>query len=535
MNYLCITVRWLDDRYHGKNADGGPEWPPSPLRLFQALLASAYRRSPDTDAFLRSFLWLQNQSMPEPIIIAPCVQPGRPFTRFVPNNDSDVKFDRQDRLAAKAVRPTLLLESSPIHYVWELPDPLTADARHCAAELCEIARSITTFGWGVDMAAGTGSLVSIDDLASLPGERWLPNRDRGGVTLRVPSPSTLSALMNRHYLFVSRLQNGCFTDLPPLDESAFRVVGYSRATDPIQRPLAAFSILKTDLSGFRAFDTARRSLTVAGMLKCAAKLAAKGAGRDEDFINSFILGHGRDRCPSADGSQEKDFSSSQGDAHITVGAHRFAYLPLPTIAFRGDDKARAVGSIRRALLTTFAEGYGREIAWSRLALSGEMLIDENTHQPVAVLSTIPANDGIVANYIQPSSTWATVTPVVLPGYDDPAHYRRRLKHGVEAKEQRELLDKLYSRTDALLRKAITQAGLSQELADHAHLEWRKAGFWPGADLADRYGVPQHLKRFPRVHVRIQWRDAQDKPVSIPGPICLGGGRFYGLGLFAAEK
>jgi CRISPR-associated protein Csb2 len=98
-----------------------------------------------------------------------------------------------------------------------------------------------------------------------------------------------------------------------------------------------------------------------------------------------------------------------------------------------------------------------------------------------------------------------------------------------------LLDKLYSRIEALLRKAIMQAGFSQELADHANLEWRKVGFWAGAELADRYGVPQHLKCFPRFHVRIQWRDAQNKLVSIPGPICFGGGRFYGLGLFASAE
>jgi CRISPR-associated protein Csb2 len=51
-------------------------------------------------------------------------------------------------------------------------------------------------------------------------------------------------------------------------------------------------------------------------------------------------------------------------------------------------------------------------------------------------------------------------------------------------------------------------------------------------LAERYGVPDHLKRFPRLHVMIQWRDAQGNPIQIAGPICIGGGRFYGLGLFA---
>jgi CRISPR-associated protein Csb2 len=96
-----------------------------------------------------------------------------------------------------------------------------------------------------------------------------------------------------------------------------------------------------------------------------------------------------------------------------------------------------------------------------------------------------------------------------------------------------MLARLSNRIDGLLRKAIVQAGFPEELADRAELEWRKVGFWPGTDLADRYGVPDHLRRFPRFHVKIQWRDARGNAVEVPGPVCFGGGRFYGLGLFAA--
>ena len=58
---------------------------------------------------------------------------------------------------------------------------------------------------------------------------------------------------------------------------------------------------------------------------------------------------------------------------------------------------------------------------------------------------------------------------------------------------------------------------TQTLADNADLEWRKAGFWPGTDLASAYGVPNHLKRFRRFHVRLEWRDTQGKPLPISGP------------------
>ena len=36
-DYLCITVRFLQPYSHGRGDGGEPEWPPSPLRLFQAL------------------------------------------------------------------------------------------------------------------------------------------------------------------------------------------------------------------------------------------------------------------------------------------------------------------------------------------------------------------------------------------------------------------------------------------------------------------------------------------------------------------
>jgi CRISPR-associated protein Csb2 len=125
--------------------------------------------------------------------------------------------------------------------------------------------------------------------------------------------------------------------------------------------------------------------------------------------------------------------------------------------------------------------------------------------------------------------------VVLPGYDDPSHYRRRLKNNFDANNQKLWLNKLHDRIDALIRKAIGQAGFSDTLKQHAIIEWRTSGFWPGTNLASRYGVPNHLQKFSRYHVLIQWRDANDHPIQVPGPICIGGGRFYGLGLFAGEN
>jgi CRISPR-associated protein Csb2 len=524
-----LSIRFLDPAFHGRRNSDEPEWPPSPLRVFQALVAAAAARrrvdplAPHTRTALE---WLEQQAVPA--LITPASATASGYRLSVPNNAMDIVAKAWCRgvdtnsgdanpathRTMKTVRPTLLVGDDVVHYLWPLADPLTDEVHRYVEELADIARSVVALGWGVDMVVGHGAIVSDEQAKALQGERWLPTTDAADDGLRVPKPGTLANLIYRHERFVKRLGANGFTAPPPL--SVYDAVLYRRATDQRIRPVAAFSLLKLDASGFRAFDTARRALTVAGMMRHAAKVAAESAGWDELKINAFILGHG---------------DSKDAAEHIAVGPRRFAYLPLPTLEGRGEGNARVVTSVRRVMLSSFADDCGAEMAWARRALSGCELVDEDKQRPVALLSLIPENERVVRHYTQPAASWATVTPVVLPGYDDPAHYRRRLKRRVSAEEQKQLLDRLDQRVDTLLRKAIAQAGFSQVLSDHAEVEWRKVGFWPGTDLADRYGVPDHLKRFPSVHVRLHWRDAQGRAVQVPGPVCFGSGRFYGLGLF----
>jgi CRISPR-associated protein Csb2 len=159
-------------------------------------------------------------------------------------------------------------------------------------------------------------------------------------------------------------------------------------------------------------------------------------------------------------------------------------------------------------------------------------VNEGSGEIVAVMSLTPLSDPTVRAYLRPAAEWATVTPVVLPGYDDPGHYRRRADQETDATVRRRLLEKLGARIDGLLRKSLAQAGWPEELARHAELEWRSTGFLPGVQSARRYGVPKHLRKYSTLHVRLRWRDAQGRLVALPGPLCIGAGRFYGLGLMA---
>ena len=67
----------------------------------------------------------------------------------------------------------------------------------------------------------------------------------------------------------------------------------------------------------------------------------------------------------------------------------------------------------------------------------------------------------------------------------------------------------------------------------AELDWRSTGFWPGTAHAAKYAVPEQHRRYRRLHVGITWRSSDGQIVKVPGPICIGGGKHSGLGLFAA--
>jgi CRISPR-associated protein Csb2 len=215
---------------------------------------------------------------------------------------------------------------------------------------------------------------------------------------------------------------------------------------------------------------------------------------------------------------------------------RLLFLPLPSIQPRGQGKAEVVSSINRVLLTV--HGAMKRDDFYRLArrLDGLELIDEKSGAPTALLSRRPNSEPLTSRkYLAESATWATVTPVILPGYDDPRKLRQRLREnsGLTAAEKNALLAKLDDRIDSLLRKALRQAGYSEGITTHAVIDWRDSGYWPGTDLASRYMTGDQHRRFRKLHVLIQFRDANGQSLQIPGPICIGGGKFSGSGLFAA--
>jgi CRISPR-associated protein Csb2 len=462
--------------------------------------------------------WLERRA--PPVLVAPRAVRSRGHVLSVPNNEMDLvakawsagrssaESDPSQHRALKFVQPMFLRSSDAIHYLWTLDEPFGTDERGHVEVLRDVARSVYALGWGIDMAFADATLVTAEDMVAIQGERWSPSSENES-GLWVPMPGTLDGVLARHELFLARLASGSFVPPPPL--SAYRKVAYHRATDVRGIPWTAFILTRVDGNGMRAFDTSRRALAVAGMLRGATARAATDTGWPHQDVATMVLGH------------------SLADDVQRSGASRFAYFPLPTVE-GGPGRAGRIGDVRRVMVATFCADTRERIAWVERSLAGrELLADGGV--PVAVLVPLPTTDGVVRRYTRPSDTWATVTPVVLPGHDDPRRYRRRLGRAGEGSER--LIQVMARRTDKLLRTAIAQAGLPEELARYALVEWRPMGFLPGTEPAGRYGVPDHLRRLPRLHVKVRWRDAEGQPVRVPGPICFGGGRFYGIGLFVA--
>src|SRR5579871_3912415 len=95
-----LSIRLLDAAFHGRGDGGEPEWPPSPLRAFQALVNAAARYWPAAQfgTYARPALeWLEGLTQADgrtpvsPTVVAP---PGRAATRpyrlYVPNNAGDL-------------------------------------------------------------------------------------------------------------------------------------------------------------------------------------------------------------------------------------------------------------------------------------------------------------------------------------------------------------------------------------------------------------------------------------------------------------
>ena len=484
--YLCISVTFLDPLYHGKGDSEQPEWPPSPMRLFQAMLAGSQAgtrkarwATQDQNDLDSAFRWLERQS--PPMIVAPSAERARAsHTLFVPNNDSDEIFDQRARITSKHLRPHRLVSEDggqTIHYLWAISEEDWAASRPYAEMMAGEARCLMALGWGIDQAVGNGEILTPSQVDELPGERWQPypsDRLEQG-RLRVPKQGSLRDLEWVYESFCAQLEDGVYS--PPEKFTEFASVRYVRTTLLPNRPYAAFEL--PDGCAFRQ-ESANE---VAAMLR---SLVCREANRNDfgeefgDDTEVYLAGHLNNK---------------------KITPPRFSYFPLPTIPAGGQD-----GMIRRLLIAEPYGGDGSRAEWAERRLGGQTLIDNRGDQRGQLLGLWRrTSQSMVNRYVGEHRTWSTVTPVVLPGFDDGNLVK----------------------AENLFIKAVRQARLS--IDGITDITLRKAPFWPGSQHPRNYHRAKYLNRLPVWHAQIEFRE----PVN--GPLAIGSGRHAGLGIMVGRN
>lgn len=465
MKQLEISATFLSGMYHGK------EWPPAPMRLFQAIIAGhnqgRARRIEDAK-FGAAMRWLE--CLPPPSIFACEAISGSTCRRSVPNNDDDIAmsravqsrpetpYEKAKRYAFKATSPWFLEGDHMVHYSWEVPE----GNESFAEDVKKYASEITILGWGVDMVSSSGAVLASATPRSTV--RFTPHSNAGkGRVLRVPCEGSYQSAEVRYSDFISSgwREGGLTFTKTPLK---YFQVGYIRDDEQPDQHYQCYHLLEVDGRSSYVRDP-REGIAVAAMLRHAINGLLQREGYDDQTIQE-LLGHGQK-------------------------GRQVSCLPLPSVGHRHAD-----GMIRRVMLKSSDSSVLSRLNWG---LEGCEL--KYREQPVAMLSPIHASDGVVDRFTSESMVWETVTPVILPGYDQIKKRKRR--------------------TEKLIGRSLLQSGITpSQVASiwYRKLPWNHHGYPAGAYQTARY------MRYPQYHVKVEFRKA------VRGPLALGAGRYFGLGL-----
>ena len=524
---LLLTVRFLDDRYHGEG-----EWPPSPARLFQALVAGNAVGARLPKACVHALAWLEALDH-APEIRARPGRPGLPYTTFVPNNDLDAKGGDPAKVAdirvGKSIRPRHIDATQPILYGWRFT--ATPGQEQAADQVCAMADNLYQLGRGVDMAWAQAEVLPEDEggkrLAEAEGTTYRPGAGTGERLLDCPQAGSLAGLQMRFQAQSQRfhsVKDGKKVKVhfanPP--KARFRQVTYN--------PLPSRQLFdlrnREDTQSFRPWPREQAVTLTEQVRDALAKRLLDALPETADRIESLVIGRG---------------------AKPEDKARRVRLIPIPTIGYENADPA-----IRRFMIETPPDCPLRmdDLEW---ALSG-LPIGEDEHTVLIRAE----NPSMLRHYAVESDEtfqhwrrgkrpktqrskatsfrhWRSITPLALPARAarrriDPdalnaeTASRLRGEPGAAAKTGSER-----AREETAAMHAVREA------LRHADIKARPITIQVQREPFDKRGTRAEAfaqgARFPKErlwHVALRF----DRPVT--GPLLLGDGRYLGLGLMAPE-
>jgi len=520
------------------------EWPPHPARVFMALVATHYETKPlpedGSDAeeawsLERAALeWLEGQGAPQ--MNWPEASPRNVVKVYVPVNDAGVpqnparvkesemrtalgvmpdKRSRQERTF-----PALHVGGTGSERYVQLRWPDAKPETKILASLTELARKVTRIGHSSSLA-----LVWVSEMEDGPLPAYKPNATklRRGVQLRVPAPG-LMAELDQSY---NADEIDAFFDLSEaiaagkgkakeqakaafeerfgtawdrrasaavrLRPSLGRTAHYSRADEPVERVVT--STFDSDL-----LVLTKQEGPVLGLESTAALTAAlrgyllQGAERKPEWFT----GHSSPGGASSGGHMAliplAFVGAEHADGHVLGLAVAF-----PRAIPAGDRAACLLGR----LFDTSGDDLEPELQMGKLG-TWTLRREERSLPPLALRS---------GTWCEPSSVWASVTPVVLDRH--PKHDQRT--------ERAQWRDEIAMS----IAQSCERQGLPKpELIDVDKTSWHRGAPRSRPGPSGMPWLPGKEGTAPRqqVHVLIQF------PCEVQGPILLGAGRFRGYGL-----
>ena len=483
---LLIAVRFHEGRYHGQEDgfNGGDGWPPSPARLFQALVAGAARGARLLADDERSLKWLER--LDPPAVAAPPGRRGRSVKLFVPNNDLDSVGGDPARVGeirvGKPWRPWFFNPDESILYLWDFESG-SVDAE----QICSISSRLYQLGRGIDMAWACGRILDRDSakelLQSYPGPLRTPN---GTGNTATPCPGTLDSLDDRYRRTRTRLRTEgagrkarqLFTQPP---KALFGRTGYDLPS----------RFLHFELRGpkdrFAPRPLASAAALVAGLRDAAADRLRNSLPAKAATFERLIVGRG---------------------AGARDVAQRIRIVPIPSIGTQHTDP-----SIRRIMIEIPPECPIRvdDLKW---AFAGLRPHDPQTGE-VWTGSLVSTEDSPMASrYLRSAQVFRSVTPVAMP-----AVQRRRL--GMAEEKTAGERSEEEARAAGAVVQALRHAGLRTRPSD---IRVQREPFQRRGIRVESFAAGSRFSKLALWHVELRFRER------ISGPLVIGDGRFCGLGL-----
>ena len=482
MPVLLIEVHLLEPVWHGE-----VDWPPSPFRLFQALVAGACGGrwvGEDADARDRrtkALQWLESQNPPS--IGCPPRSSGRNVTSFVPNNDLDSVDGDPNRVseirAEKTLVPWQIETGGSFLYAWTFEG-----GDEPASTICGLAERLYRLGRGLDGAWARARVVAYADADALLQLRGAVSRPTGPghQGLRCPDAGSLESLIRRHDAAASRFK---------WDKRSRRFL-FRQPPKPIYRTISYdspgvrlyFEIRQSaDLDRFQAISQTKVVSLTEEIRDKAARRLVEAMPEVLPLSDRFLIGRmaGRDDL-----------------------GRRVRIVALPSIGH-----AQTSPSIRRVAVLIPADCPipSADLEWAFSGLNFYGCGKNTVAGAPAMLVRCEAPDMVHQyGFDRPAKHWRSITPIALP---------QSKGYGRSGPQRAKYEDQLV----AGVAQACRHAGIAPRPSE---IRIQAEPFLLRGEPARTFVTERFSGRLSHAEITFE------KPVQ--GPLVIGDGRFLGLGL-----